>query len=434
MAENEGQSGSQEQQPGRRFSEEQYHMLLHCSEQKDITKWNQWRGEHEDEEILLEGAELKHAHLEEADLVGAHLENADLRKANLKNAGLDEAHLENADLRFAHLEDATLLEAHLEHADLRRARIENAYLEDAHLENTKLRAAHLENADLEGACLENANLRRAHLENTALKRGHLENANLTGANLKNANFRGGHLENAKLIMANLEGASFIGANLNGTDFSGVIVDGKTLIWRCKVDRKTNFEGVGLGSARIDPATRQLLEYNIRRMNWEKWYSTENKSLPELCNLVIWLVKRLVRFFWAMSDYGMSTGRIIVCFLGFAFVFATAYRLWPNLVAFNGKADIQDFQNFLHAFYFSVVTMTTLGFGDIAANPESWRGQVLLMVQVILGYVLLGALVTRFAVLFTAGGPARKFTPMSRETKKKLKRLEEEKKTSKNNKS
>jgi hypothetical protein len=29
--------------------------------------------------------------------------------------------------------------------------------------------------------------------------------------------------------------------------------------------------------------------------------------------------------------------------------------------------------------------------------------------VILGYVLLGALVTRFAVLFTAGGPAGRFS-------------------------
>ena len=53
-------------------------------------------------------------------------------------------------------------------------------------------------------------------------------------------------------------------------------------------------------------------------------------------------------------------------------------------------------------------MTTLGFGDMYANPTSWVGHILLMVQVILGYVLLGALVTRFAVLFTAGGPAGKF--------------------------
>ena len=32
----------------------------------------------------------------------------------------------------------------------------------------------------------------------------------------------------------------------------------------------------------------------------------------------------------------------------------------------------------------------------------------LMIQVLLGYVMLGALVTRFAVLFTAGGPAGEF--------------------------
>ena len=59
-------------------------------------------------------------------------------------------------------------------------------------------------------------------------------------------------------------------------------------------------------------------------------------------------------------------------------------------------------------YFSIVTMTTLGFGDMYANKGSIVGHVLLILQVILGYVLLGALVTRFAVLFTAGGPAGKF--------------------------
>jgi hypothetical protein len=57
-------------------------------------------------------------------------------------------------------------------------------------------------------------------------------------------------------------------------------------------------------------------------------------------------------------------------------------------------------------------MTTLGFGDMYASAHSlFRGifgHILLAFQVTLGYVLLGALVTRFAVLFTAGGPAGKF--------------------------
>ena len=72
-------------------------------------------------------------------------------------------------------------------------------------------------------------------------------------------------------------------------------------------------------------------------------------------------------------------------------------------------------------------MTTLGFGDIAANPDSRTGQVLLMIQVILGYVLLGALVTRFAVLFQAGGPSGKLKSMSKKTKKLLVEIGEKRK-------
>jgi len=49
----------------------------------------------------------------------------------------------------------------------------------------------------------------------------------------------------------------------------------------------------------------------------------------------------------------------------------------------------------------------LGFGDMYANTSNYWfavaiGHVLLGLQVLLGYVLLGALVTRFGVLFTSG--------------------------------
>jgi hypothetical protein len=82
-------------------------------------------------------------------------------------------------------------------------------------------------------------------------------------------------------------------------------------------------------------------------------------------------------------------------------------------------NVGDVRGFWHALYFSVVTMTTLGFGDTSANPDNWAGRILLMVQVILDYVLLSVLVTRFAVLFMAGGPAGKFADeKEKEDKKK----------------
>jgi uncharacterized protein YjbI with pentapeptide repeats len=320
-------------------------MIKNCLEKKNFTEWNEWRKEHPDEEILLEGSNLEYTHL---------------RKANLENASFIEANLEGI----------TLIEANMRGANLIRAELKEAWLDRANLESANFMGANLQNAQLDEA--------------------NFKNAILTATNLKGAS----------LTEASLLGTFIIAANLEDSNFDAALVDSKTFISECNVNRYTlnanftNFEGVSLNSCRIDPATKQLLEYNIRRKNWEIWY--KNHFAQQL----------FIKPFWWISDYGISTKRIIFTFFGLAFLFAIIYRLFPNFVMVYDK--VGEIRGFWHALYFSVVTMTTLGFGDIAANPDSWEGQTLLMLQVILGYVLLGALVTRFAVLFTAGGPAGKF--------------------------
>jgi len=42
-------------------------------------------------------------------------------------------------------------------------------------------------------------------------------------------------------------------------------------------------------------------------------------------------------------------------------------------------------------YLSVVTLTTLGFGDVI--PETVWGQVVVMIEVITGYIMLGGLLS-----------------------------------------
>jgi len=224
---------------------------------------------------------------------------------------------------------------------------------------------------------------------------YLDGAKLRRADLEGALFYDSNLKAADVSNAKLEAAEFWRTEMQDTNFGRATVDGSTMFWKCKVNRDTDFSGVALDDVRIDPGTKQLLEYNIRRMNWEEWYP---KHI---------FLRWPVRWFWAVSDYGISTWRIIVTFFGLAITFAVVYWLCPTFVIVNQV--VGDIRGLWHALYFSVVTMTTLGFGDIAANPDSWGGQTLLMLQVILGYVLLGALVTRFAVLFTAGGPAGKFS-------------------------
>ena len=99
---------------------------------------------------------------------------------------------------------------------------------------------------------------------------------------------------------------------------------------------------------------------------------------------------------------------MLSFAVLAFLFAAAYALNPQSLVATWAEGQNHAIDFGYAVYFSIVTMTTLGFGDVYPAPQSALGQILLSVQVILGYMLLGALVTRFAVLFTAGGPSASF--------------------------
>jgi hypothetical protein len=275
---------------------------------------------------------------------------------------------------------------------------------DIFLEGAIFEKANLENADFFGAHLENAKFAWSNMKGVKLSMANLKGAAIWSANLENALLDNAHLENTNFNHAYLKGACFNESYLQDSDFELAIVDGETSIWKCEVSRYTNFSGVGLDSIRIDPATKQLLECNIRRMNWEEWY----KEHPKL--------KWFFKTFWWISDYGLSEKRIVKVFLWLVFIFSTIYYLWglisptgiiDNLFVDRNGVQVQCWIVPLRALYFSIITMT-LGFSDMYAKAQSIWGHILIMLQAILGYVLLGALVTRFAIMFTAGGPAGRF--------------------------
>lgn len=232
-------------------------------------------------------------------------------------------------------------------------------------------------------------------------RVYLEGADLRYLRLQKINFRAACLTNA-----HLEGTDLFRANLEGAWLQTAFTDSNTSFWKVHINRHskkalgTNMRGIGLESVRIDPGTKQLVEYNIRKLSWEEWYKTGNR-LTRLYKAA------LVRAFWQLSDYGHSTTRIIISFFSIAIMFAVIYRVFPNLLMTNCISG--SIKTFLTDFYFSITTMTTLGFGDIHANPYSAIGQIFIIVQVLSGYFILGALITRLNIIFIAGGPARVFS-------------------------
>lgn len=442
MTKSNSQDENKNERP--RFSQEQYDFLKRCSEkgEEGIKEWNEWRKKHAKEDIYLEGASLSGMYLVGVLLNSGGIKNTETgeyekfdSEVHLKNANFRKTNLKQAKLRGAFLQKAHLACAHLEGADLCYTQLNDAYLKEAHLEDALLLDADLKDAKLCLSYLNRAKMMDTHLERAiltgaSLKDAHLENAHLEGAYLNDTD-----MQKAEVRNAHLEGATLEGASLMSAHFLGARVDGNTNMWKVRVNQLTistaknwsftDFSGVQLENIIIDPPTKQLLEYNVRRKYWYKWiteknwnevFTDENKVIHR--KFLDRCIHSPVHLFFWISDYGLRIWRIIGTFLVLALFFAAIYSnmaFWfppgivsklavePHLPLWHYRALV-----FIRPIYFSIVTMTTLGFGDMYANAQSIWGHILLTFQVILGYVLLGALVTRFAVLFTAGGPAGKF--------------------------
>jgi hypothetical protein len=332
-----------------------------------MTEWNEWRKKNPDKDVCLDGANLQ----------GFYLRNANFIHAMVSYSG------EGRETDYSG-------KVYLREANLKDVNAEQAWFGNAHLEKTYWWYANARDIDFHGA--------------------HLEEAHLGVSKLDECRFSDSHLMNASLTPSSLRGANFLKSDLRGCSIRSSVVDGSTRFWECiinrysKNERFTDLTGVPLDNVIIDPTTKQLLEYNIRRMNWEEWYKEHS-----------WL-KWFVKPFWWVSNYGLSTGRIIITFFVLAVAFACIYYICgliapPGIVDYlfvdaNG-VEIAWWLVLIRAIHFSVVIMT-VGFTNMHANAHSFWAHILVSLQMILGFVLLGALVTRFAVLFTAGGPAGKF--------------------------
>ena len=318
----------------------------------------------------LEYADFWGAHLEHSILEGAHFEYAILYDAHLENAVLYQARLDHACLIECHLEGANLQDANLEHADLSRAHLRGAQLASAPLSWASFRWCHLQNANLECASLQHADLAGADLEG-----GHLAGADLQHAHLESAHLQGTDLRSAHLEHADLSGADLRGANLNSVYLDNSVF--RDIHWDRSPDLYLGFDVRGIRYS--DPVFDQFVRQSefVRR---------SREISPR------WL-------FW-LWEKSCDCGRGFVRLLALCGIFILAFALIFYLTALLGSPVVEpdppmSVTNPIGYLYFSVVTFSTLGFGDV--TPCNWVGQVLVMLEVLLGYVGLGALISVFSM-------------------------------------
>ena len=129
--------------------------------------------------------------------------------------------------------------ANLRKARLQGANVTNTRLQSAHLGDAQLQGARLTRAKLQFAWFSNASLLGAELDQALLQLAWLDGAQLQGAYLPNAN-----LQVAKLRKAQLQGAILLGTLMQGALFQNTLFQGVTCLSSSSSFRENIENGVG----------------------------------------------------------------------------------------------------------------------------------------------------------------------------------------------
>ena len=302
------------------------------------------------------------------ELFGQELAEALRAGSDLTAIDLSRANLDGADLSGLHLFKANLSGASIRNAQLDGAELSGANLEGANLEGTSLTAAGLGMASLKGvnafsADLSGATLSGADLSDASFSCAKLIGARLREADLTSTDFRSAELRDAELSKCRVDGACFDEADLRGARLRA-ITGFQTAQWYGVDVRDINFAGA----------------YRLHRHVIDENYLREFREAGKLEHT-------LYRMWWLTSDCGRSLGRWTVVIFSVATMFAALFAVTGLEVGIHDPGVMT-------YFYYSVVTLTTLGYGDIL--PNSSLGQVLVILEVCMGYMMLGGLISIFA--------------------------------------
>jgi uncharacterized protein YjbI with pentapeptide repeats len=365
--------------------------LLDCIEQNKSNDWNTFRRRNRKLSINFD-----HKVLTSIELTGFNFRKISFCDANFsesvfKNCVFDSCQIDKVQAFGATFEECSMVQTTLTDGNFVTTRFNHCDLRYANFSKSKIHQSYMAHTQADYA-----NFLHVSFYDTCL----------TGSSFTYSDFFGCDMKNVQMY---------------DTDFSAISVDGETIFWDCYYDRKTNFTGVGLSSCRIEPVLLSSFQCNIRRIWWENWYEEKKlatadyiktfkhnpivnffKLLKSLGNSII---NPVVKFFWWITDYGSSTIRLILVFLATTLGFALIYTIFPHFT--NDLVINQSSNHFLvliRSFYFSVIVMTGLGFGEINANPTSYIGHIVILVQSLMGYILLGAFLVRIGILFQGEFP------------------------------
>ncbi len=217
----------------------------------------------------------------------------------------------------------------------------------------------MSHASLINAALSDATLSRSKLVQADLRASNLEEARLSEADLSGAIFTRSNLLKSDLKQSNVEETNFELADMQGCRLLGI-----------KNFKKAKWVGADIRGLDLRGA------YLVRRYIADENYLFEFQKTSRFH-------RALYLLWWATSDCGRSLFRWFVWLTCVTLIFAAIYS--------QLGIDYGPHRTFFSPIYFSVVTVTTLGYGD--AVPASLAAQIFVTLQAITGYMGLGGLLS-----------------------------------------
>ncbi len=290
-------------------------------------------------------------------------------EANL--SGLD---LSGADLSQAEFLSCTFVGSRLVGADLTEALLHNVDLSDV-----ELLGATISGADFTNGTLDRAGFGQAVGVGAIFFGAKATGATFTGADQSGSDFRAAKLEQSRMLNADLTEAVFASAVLAEVDMTGATLDRSTFrdadMQGAKLRNVTGYHSADWINAEIqnvDFTGAWLVRRHIQDENYIHEFRSQSPTHERLYKL------------WSItSDCGRSLSRWSAWTVLVAMIYAGLYT--------QVNIDWGDYETPLSPVYYSVVTFTTLGYGDVL--PGSTAAQIMAMSEVIFGYLSLGGMMS-----------------------------------------
>jgi hypothetical protein len=277
------------------------------------------------------------------------------------------------------------------------------------LENKARKGDVLAGYCLAGMDLSDVYLIEADLSSADLSRANLSNGHLFGINFSHASLFKANLREANLKEANLENANLLGADVTGANLERVVWGkGHKVQNHLEAD---DFHEKGLH----DQAMAKYLEAEEIYRNIRKCYEAAGTSdvagyffYNEMVTRRKQMPPRSFERFWSwlidlLCGYGEIPYRIIGSSIAYvlinALVFSALGLSHNNQVyTFERELGLAENLEFLgYAVYFSVVTFTTLGYGDFA--PLGWA-RAFAAIEAFVGVFMIALFVVSFVKKMT----------------------------------